>query len=91
MQRIYTYQVLTLLGLESPFGGQFTEISRSLTPKRDCGSKRVNTILRDRAHLGWDGAERDLAETESANPRGAVAVEDRLDGGVEQVFRGARR
>lgn len=48
-------------------------------------------ILRDRAHLGWNGAQRDLAETQSANPRGAVGVEDRLDRGAEQVFCGARR
>lgn len=43
----------------------------------------------DRAYLGWDGAERDLAETQSADSRGAVAVQDGLDGGVEQIFSGS--
>ena len=38
---IYRNELLTLLGLESPFRGQFTEISSRLSPKRDCGSKRV--------------------------------------------------
>ena len=33
---------LTFLGLQSPSWGQFTEISSSSSPKRDCGSKRVN-------------------------------------------------
>ena len=33
------------LGLESPFRGQFTEISSSLSPKRDCGSKRVKPFF----------------------------------------------
>lgn len=45
----------------------------------------------DRAYLGWDGTERDLAEAQSADPRGAVAVEDRLDRRVKQVLCGARR
>lgn len=40
------------------------------------------------AHLGWNAAEGHLTEAERIHTGGAVAVEYRLDGGVEQRLRG---
>ena len=43
------------------FGGQTTQISSSLYPKRDCGSKRVKVqfsvylLVRSGSQRGWDG------------------------------------